>query len=235
MARLTYAISLFTIFVAAAACGSNSSSTPDALVCTAPDMQCVTGTCTNTNTDEQNCGTCGNVCKGGAYCKAQPDGCTCPNPENFIGTDVPASSLLDFFFSQQMIHVGFGGVTGTAQLNALGVIVSQNSAFGITMVDTDYTLKEGVTSIPAALAAYNVSVGGGQPTFDALYQATSGTIRFDTITCAGGKAELKGTITDAHFQGVKGTLPNIQVDPNGCFFDVAKLTFDITGDDSGCP
>ncbi|HTJ46103.1 MAG TPA: hypothetical protein VL463_28555 [Kofleriaceae bacterium] len=248
MARLTYAISLFTIFVAAAACGSISSSTPDApviqttdapppidgmpdaLVCTAPDMQCVTGTCTNTNTDEQNCGTCGNVCKGGAYCKAQPDGCTCPG--DFLPDPTNSSGVLAIFqqISQVHFNIGIGGFAGTNGLDALIVVVSTASTGG-TEVDKDYTLTDPTQGFPPPVPIVSAGYGvdPSSQSADASYVATAGTVRFSTLSCDANGSELKGTITDATFQGVKGNLlgGQAQIDPNGCTFTVAKLDFDI--------
>lgn len=255
MARLTYAISLFTIFVAAAACGSNSSSTPDApviqttdapppidgmpdaLVCTAPDMQCVTGTCTNTNTDEQNCGTCGNVCKGGAYCKAQPDGCTCPG--DFLLAQTNSNDPLTIFqqISQVHFNIGIGPFVNNG-LDALVVVVSTAQTGG-TDVDTDYTLTDPTQSFPPTPPVVSALYGvdPNSMTADASYVAVSGTVRFSALACSPTGAEIKGTLTDVKFQGVKGDLlgGQAQVDPNGCTFTVTKVDFDIKSSNSCTP
>ena len=239
--------------LAAAACGSNSSGTPDApvvkqpdappppdapvdaLVCTAPEAECTTGMCTNTNTDEQNCGSCGNVCQGGAYCDATQGTDPCHCPGDFLPNDLPSAGL-DTFFSQAGFHIGVAptpDATTIGQLDALIVLVNLNTT-GTTVIDTDYTLKSGF-SFPSVLAAYNIQAGTGTPSADAEYQATAGTIRFSKIDCASGQAEFVGTIKNATFSGVTGTPPNVQVDPNGCSFTVDTVTFDIKGSDSACP
>lgn len=250
MARLTYApLALaLTLPLALTACGKNTSSNPDApvvittdapppidampdaLVCTAPQKDCGTGVCIDTSSDEQNCGDCNTVCQGGAFCKPQPDGCTCPG--NFLGTDIP-SSVLDVHQTQQPIsgvnvHIAAAPLPDGGQVNALVFLAITNGGSGFPDIDTDYTLKKGLSfTQPNVLAAYNAQLGGAIPTADAEYEATAGTLRFSTATCDTTGFEFKGTITDATFSGATFSGMNITIDPNGCTFQIPSLTFDI--------
>src|SRR5262249_23130612 len=69
---------------------------PDALVCTAPEKECTPGMCTDTSSDEQNCGDCGTVCKAGSECKPQPMGCTCVT--NFLPAAATGSTIQPIMF-----------------------------------------------------------------------------------------------------------------------------------------
>ena len=246
MARLFYApLALaLTLPLALTACGSKNSNNgtpdapvvvttdapppdagpPDALVCVDPQMDCGTGVCVDTSSDEQNCGACNKVCQGGAYCKPQPDGCTCPAA--FIPADIP-SNPLDIHQVQSIggsnIHIAGAPLADGGQVNVLLFI-----DVGLPDVNTSYTLKSGISfTQPNVLAAYNAQVGGTVPTADAYYDVTAGTLKFTTVACDANGFEYKGTIKNATFQGAQFTGMNIQVDPQGCTFDVATINFDI--------
>lgn len=62
-------LALFAAVVGVACGDSGDTPRPDALVCGADEMVC-SGTCASTLTDEQNCGTCGNVCGANDACVA---------------------------------------------------------------------------------------------------------------------------------------------------------------------
>ncbi len=246
MARLTYALVPFALLAATAACSSKSSSSPpdapmimtadapppvdampDALVCQAPTMNC-SGTCINTTTDEQNCGSCGNACKGGEFCDPSKNSgtCSCPMPANILGTDIPKNAgdqHQSMSLGQATLHIAAAPVTVGAQTNALVFL-----SVGLPDVNKDYTLKSGISfSQPNVLAAYNGSLGGGMPMADAYYDATGGTLRFSSVACTAQGFAYTGTLTNVTFQGATISGMNIQVDPNGCMFTVASLTFDI--------
>ena len=245
MARLFYAPIAFALALplALTACSSKNSANnpdapvvittdapppdagiPDALVCTAPQKDCGSGACVDTSSDEQNCGDCNVVCKGGAYCKAQPDGCTCPAA--FIPSNIP-SNPLDVHQVQSIggtnIHIAAAPLADGGQINALIFI-----DIGLPTAGQDYTLKSGISfSQPNVLAAYNAQLGGAVPTADAYYDVTAGTLHFTSVACDTNGFEYKGTIKAATFQGATFTGMNIQVDPAGCTFDVANIAFDI--------
>jgi hypothetical protein len=249
MARLSYAVPFALVLTFAASCGSKSASTPDAvvvkvtdapppidgmpdaLVCIAPEMMCTAGACTNTNTDEQNCGACGTVCQGGAACKAPPDGCTCP--AGFLPDNIPASGLTDIFITQlNAVHlsIGIGGFGSTNGLDGLmSLVVTPNTT--ATMIDTDYTLSApssgGIPTQPVIAALYGIDISN--MTADSQFVAVSGTVRYSILQCEAGGSEMKGTLTDVKFQGATGGIASggFTVDPNGCTFTVTKVTFDI--------
>jgi hypothetical protein len=250
MARLIYPLALaLTLPLALTACGSKNSSNngtdapvvittdapppdagmPDALVCVDPQKDCGTGVCVDTSSDEQNCGACGMVCQGGAYCKPQPAGCTCP--AGFL----PASMTGIIHQTQSVggTNIQIAAATDTQGTQTNGLIFI---AVTFPTVNTDYTLKSGISfTQPNVLAAYNVTLGGTIPSADAYYQAVAGTLRFSTATCDTTGFEFKGTIKNATFQGATVSGMNIQVDPNGCTFTVANMAFDITVPDPPGP
>lgn len=250
--RLSF-VALALACSAAAACGSNSSGNPDApvikttdappppdampdaLVCTAPEMMCTTGSCTNTNTDEQNCGSCGNVCQGGAFCDAtQTDPCHCPNPADFLPDNLQPGTLLPDIFQQiTQVHfnIGIGPFAdGTGKIDGLVAVVSTASTGG-TQTNKDYTLTDptssGLPTPPVISALYGIDIGTMRA--DAQYVATSGTVRFKTLQCDAQGTEIQGTLTDVTFQGIKGDLMagTAMVDPNGCSFTVTSMDFDM--------
>ena len=251
MARLSYAPIAFALALplALTACSSKNSSNnpdapvvittdapppdagiPDALVCTAPQKDCGSGACVDTSSDEANCGDCGHVCQGGAYCKPQPDGCTCPG--NFLGTNIDASGTdihqVQSPISGVNVHIAAAPLTDGLQLNALVILTITNNGAGFPQVGQDYQLKKGLSfSQPNVLAAYNAQLGGAVPSADAYYEATAGTLNFTAATCDDTGFELKGKITGATFSGAMFSGMNITIDPNGCTFDIPTFTFDI--------
>jgi len=58
-------------------------------VCTSGQI-CVNGTCTNTNTDSNNCGKCGNVCTSGQICVNGT--CQCPSGTTLCGGTCKSST-----------------------------------------------------------------------------------------------------------------------------------------------
>jgi hypothetical protein len=251
MTRLVYVV---PFALALLACGSKSSDTPDAAVilttdahppdapppdafsCSAPLMECSAMECTDVSNDEQNCGACGTVCKGGEFCSATtPKGCTCP--EAFVPSNRAASGLdVIQYVAQFNLGIGFGPINNTTRLDGLLAVVAPD-----TDVTKTYDLSKSGGSLlspPMLVAAYNVTQGGGALGFsaDAFYKVTSGTLKFDVVCTAAAGGEIKGTLTDATFSGatISTTTGSVTVDPDGCTFQVAKLTFDIKKDGT-CP
>ena len=193
--------------------------------------------CTDVSKDEQNCGSCGNACKGGEFCSAAPKLCACPSPANFLGTDI-TPSMFDQVINQSVFQIGIGPAIGGTSLNAL--LIGAQTGQGGTVIDKNYTLTApsggGIPSFPLVAALYGVDVSGMAA--DATYAVTAGTLRFDTLTHTAAPDpvcdELKGTLTNVTFQGATGSLQTgITVDPQGCTFTIPKLAFDIkTG--AGC-
>ena len=184
----------FLSFLAAlAACGSNNSSSadaggdapviatadamppdaapPDALVCTAPTMNCG-DICIDTSSDTQNCGSCGNVCQGGAYCSS-----TCMCPDAFVPGTASKTADRSIPVTQYNIDVGIKPIDGTNGQNALVLIIPDPGT-----TTQSYDLK-GPSSFPLLAAGYNADLSGFVPSADAYYVATAGTITFDTV-CA---------------------------------------------------
>src|SRR5687767_998891 len=109
--RLCFLLSVSFVF-ALAACGDNShkvfedagvdtnvppmidaavDAPPDALMCSGTGEMICNNTCINTNTDNNNCGSCGNACTGGT-CQS---GICCPTGQtNCGGTCVDLTTSL---------------------------------------------------------------------------------------------------------------------------------------------
>lgn len=179
---------------------------PDAEPC--PSGEC-DGVCVNFDEDELTCGDCQTACAGGEWC----NGGTCECPAGFV----PASPafLFDSVQAQGPATIGIGifSMSGSH-----GLIVPYTT--GATTVGQDYVLTEGgLGTLPAIFAGYNVDIQS--MTFDAAYAATAGTLVFDEICDVG----FSGHATGLTFRGVSGGFNNPMIDPNGCSFDVASLTF----------
>src|SRR5579862_1292826 len=240
MARLTYAT--FALLAFAACSSKNTASTPDAkppidaappidappdaLVCTPPLMMCTTGACTDTTTDENNCGTCGMVCQGGAFCGPMPTNGACQCPGNFLTGTIAGNIIAPLTFSSFTFDLGLA-TAGTSNNGLLSIVNA--SATGATVANMNYTLTGSSFSFPTIAAAYNLT-SLNPPTADAYYLATAGTVNY-SILCA---HEQKGTLKNVTFQGATLSGMNFTVDPNGCTFDVASLDFDIS-DGTKCP
>jgi hypothetical protein len=180
-------------------------------LCSAPTPDDCDGVCTHLGTDEQNCGSCGNPCQGGAYCSG--GGCMCP------AAFVPASPtfLQSQMIDQDPILIGAGGF-----LNAGVHLLAAGVEVGVTEIGQPYQLSEETLGTAPFLGAfYNYSP---PLSFDAAYLATAGTVTFTAICDVG----LAGTATGVTFRGVSGTdfnNPNPMIDPEGCSFEVASVTF----------
>jgi len=178
--------------------------------CSAPMMTCGTS-CLDVTTDEENCGGCGTECNGGEACNASA--CACA-PTDFVPPTLVESQF------DQLMDVG-GGITVALNPN-LGdginpFIVGYDAQ---TPVDMDIDLSM-VTlgDAPFVAAGYNFSLDTN--TIDATFVATAGTLHIDEV-CA---THLEGTLTNATFKGSTGGFTNPTVDPDGCTFTVATVTF----------
>jgi hypothetical protein len=191
------------------------SSPPDAFVCTM-DV-CPGDVCTNFDTDPEHCGDCDTACQSGASCTGGD--CMC------IGNFLPSSLTTNIM---DMIRDDLTGV----YIAVKPFIASEIDLFAVGYATTGVTAGphtlDGSTlpDPPFVLAAYNVDTSTFEP--EAAFAAISGTLIL-TKACDVGAS---GTLTDATFQAA--TLIPPQVDPNGCTFDVASVTFTI-GTPDDCP
>lgn len=254
MTRLSYALIPFAL-LAAVGCSSKSSGTapdapvitttdapppidamPDALVCTAPEKQCVTGTCTNTDTDEKNCGDCNVVCKGGQACTT--GACACP--ASFLPdtrTADPASDRV-LAISQIKSEIGFAPINNGPRVDALLVSIGTDAS-NMTLLNHAYDMTNNangasVLSPPVIAAFYNVDASSQMPSADAYYIPTAGTLKFTKI-CA---TEIAGTLTNPTFSGASFDQQtfSFSVDPAGCTFKITgTMNFDIQQGATGCP
>lgn len=205
-----------------AACGDDGSTTvlidaaPDgppidaAPVCSAPNMMCGTS-CLDVSADELNCGACGTECNGGEACNASA--CACA-PTDFVPAMLEAGQF------DQLMAVGQG----------ITIALNPNLGDGInpfivgfdaqTPVDMDIDLSTiTLGSAPFVGAGYNFDIQTNA--IDASFVATAGTLHIDQV-CA---THLEGTLTDATFRGISGGFSNPTIDPDGCMFTVATVTF----------
>lgn len=191
---------------------------PDSTVCGAPTKLCG-GTCLPVNEDEQNCGDCGVVCKGGQACEN-----TCVCPPAFVPATIEPTNFDQFD--------GANGVQVAIAPNIAGSINPLIIGYSATdpVLDTDIDLST-VTlgEAPFVGAAYRFDLT--TMTTDAAYVATAGTLN---LTSACGTS-VEGTLTDATFSGILGDLQSqtVTVDPEGCTFTVPTLTFHIGS--TACP
>jgi hypothetical protein len=216
--RTTLSLSLLLIV---AACGDDGSpimivdAMPDAPsidaapVCAAPMMTCGTS-CLDVTSDEENCGGCGTECKGGQTCTASA--CACPPA--FVPATLAASQF------DQIMDVG-NGISVAFNPNIDGSINPFIVGFDAqTAVNTDIDLSGiAIGDTPFVGAGYNFDIS--TTTIDASYVATQGTLHL-TQLCA---THVEGTLTNATFKGITGGFTNPTVDPDGCTFTVATVTF----------
>lgn len=216
MAAVRSLLSFVLMFVA---CGDNHApvaidAMPDAAVdappaCTTPNMMCG-ASCLDVSVDEENCGSCGTECNGGEACTA--NACACPSP--FIPPTLGADQF------DQFMSVGMG----------ISIALNPNFGDGInpfivgfdaqTALDTDIDLSAiPLGEVPFVGAGYHFDLGTNS--LDATYVATAGTLRI-TENCA---THLEGTLAGATFRGTMGGLTNPTIDPDGCMFTVATVTF----------
>lgn len=210
------------ILIVAAACGDDGSTTmivdamPDAPLidaaptCSAPNMMCG-GACLDVTTDEENCGSCGMTCNGGEACNGSA--CACA-PTDFVPATLAESEF------DQLMAVGQG----------ITIALNPNLNNGIhpfivgydaqTPIDADIDLST-VTlgTAPFVGAGYNFDLGTNA--IDASFVATAGTLHIDEV-CA---THMEGTLTNATFRGITGGFTNPTIDPDGCTFTVASVTF----------
>jgi hypothetical protein len=248
MARLTYAT--FALLAFAAACGSKNGggapdapvvmlpdappppdAMPDALVCNPPQMMCTPGSCTDTTTDESNCGSCGMVCQGGAFCGPMPTNGACQCPTDFVPDTIATNALLSNNAAHLLLDVApFAGTNGP------DAFVLVTATAGTTT--GNFTFTGGLTP-PIVALAYNLNLASQSA--DSYFVAVSGKMNISTFTCNPTNpnigSEIKGTLTNVKFQGATGSLMsmNLMVDPNGCTFTVPSLSFDITSSTACTP
>lgn len=212
--------SLFLLLIVAA-CGDDGSVTlvdaaPDsppidsAPACTTPSMMCGAA-CLDVSKDEANCGSCGNECNGGEACNA--NACACA-PTDFV----PAALVESQF--DQLMGVGQG----------ITIALNPNIGDGInpfivgydaqTPIDADIDLSTiTLGNAPFVGAGYGFDLQTNE--IDASFFATAGTLHIDEV-CA---THMEGTLTNATFRGITGGFTNPAVDPDGCMFTVASVTF----------
>jgi hypothetical protein len=204
-----------------AACGDDGNTTlivdamPDAPpidsapACSAPMMMCG-ASCLDVSSDEENCGSCGMECRGGEACTAN----TCACPTMFVPATLTESQF------DQLMAVG-GGIS---------IALNPNIGDGInpfivgydaqTPIDADIDLSM-VTLGEAPFVGAGYGFDLGTNTIDASYVATAGTLHIDEV-CA---THMEGTLTNATFSGITGGFTNPTIDPDGCTFTVATVTF----------
>jgi hypothetical protein len=206
-----------------AACGDDGSTMlivdamPDAPpidsapTCGAPSMMCG-ASCLDVSSDEENCGACGEICGGGEACIASA--CDCPDP--FVPATLTAGGFDQIMAVGQGITIAINPNLGTG-INPF--IVGYDAA---TPDDMDIDLST-VTlgEAPFVGAGYGFDIG--TMAIDASYVATAGTLRI-TERCA---THVEGTLTNATFQGISGGFTNPTLDPEGCTFTVATVTFEM--------
>lgn len=221
--------SLF-LFLIVAACGDDGSNPtivdamPDAPpvdsapACTTPNMMCGTS-CLDVSTDEANCGSCGMECNGGQACNTNT--CRCA-PQDFVPPTLTAGQF------DQLMDVGQG----------ISIALNPNIGDGInpfivgydaqTPIDTDIDLSTiAVGDTPFVALGYHFDLGTNS--IDATFLATSGTLHIDQL-CA---THMEGTLTGATFKGTTGGFTNPAVDPAGCTYPIATVTFAMG--DTACP
>ena len=130
----------------------------------------------------------------------------------------PASSLASAF------------AAGMAALSATAALIARDRDGGLgqrietPMSDALLEASSIVTTRieknpPFVGAGYNFDLGTN--TIDASYVATAGTLHIDEV-CA---THMEGTLTNATFTGITGGFTNPTIDPDGCTFTVASVTF----------
>jgi hypothetical protein len=182
---------------------------PDAFVCT---MTTCGTACVDITSDELHCDGCDLPCQTGATCTNSS--CVCPPGFLPADLDVGVQEMVrgDLFPGAHVAIYPF-------LANELDLAMVGYAMIG-TQIGTPYTLTDTLGSAPFVAAAFNFDFSA--MTAQAAYYATSGTLTFTTACSVG----TTGTLTDATFQTVAG-LMNPTIDPNGCSFTVASLTFDI--------
>jgi hypothetical protein len=209
------------------ACGDNGSvPVPDAAVdapppdaameCGAPTKLCG-ATCIAITEDEDNCGDCGVVCKGGEACSGT---CACPQP--FVPATITPGQF-DQFRMQGAATVAISPEFGT---NGIHPILVGYSATTPLATDIDLATVP-LGQLPFVAAGYGLDLGTMMT--DASYTAVSGTLRL-TRACA---TEAEGTLTNATFRGVNGGLTAPVIDPLGCTFTVPSVVFHVMT--AACP
>lgn len=231
MTKLLASTSCLAALLASAAlagCGGDKTATPDAPVVkivdaaidAAPDAPACPkdsceGTCVDLATDPMHCGSCTNACQSGGVCGGTPPACSCPAA--FLQPTHAGSANDIFQNATANLRVGIGFEPDAGGLN--GLIIGWNPA--MTMTGQAYNLAGAVLGTPPLVAAgYHFDMATFQP--KAAFYATAGTLTFTSI-CASG---VSGTLTDAQFSAVAG-LMNPTVDPAGCGFSMASLTFSL--------
>ncbi|MCA9674911.1 MAG: hypothetical protein KC464_07750 [Myxococcales bacterium] len=227
--RLSLVASLASlVLVPLAACGSDTGDAPDASLQLldappppdaepppdAPACQLTEcdGLCTDTDVDPLNCGVCGMECQGGAECSGGD--CVC------VVDYVPATP--SFLFSQTNGTAVPGATAGFGIYSYAGVANLMLAAYptDTVVIGQDYDLSMGTVGTPPLLGvSYDFDVQNQMPS-NVIHYATAGTLVFDTI-CTDG---FTGHATDVTFSGVT-SLTNPTIDPNGCTFTVASVSF----------
>lgn len=181
----------------------------DAPTCSAPMKMCG-NSCLDVSSDEENCGDCGVECGGGEACTASA--CACPTP--FVPATLEAGQF------DQLFDAG-GGLTIAFNPNIDGSINPFVVGFDAqTPIDADIDLSTvTVGDAPLVGAGYNFDLN--TMAIDASYIVTQGTLHLDQA-CA---THVEGTLTNATFQGITGGFENPAIDPDGCTFTVATVTF----------
>lgn len=190
---------------------------PDAAGCLFTECP-VSGVCTDLDTDVTNCGKCDNVCQGGATCGGGD--CAC------ITDYVPANPT--FLFNQVSdggiitgVSLGFGVYGHPGGGGIADVLVAGYDMAGVTTGAPGYDLSTIELGTPPLLGVtYDFDIQTQTPS-SVVHFATAGTLVFDTV-CTGG---FSGHATDVTFSGVSGGLTSPMIDPEGCSFTVASVSF----------
>ena len=184
--------------------------------CTAPSKTCG-ASCIDVSGDEDNCGDCGVVCKGGAACDS-----TCACPAAFVGASLDAGQF-DQFQAAGGLTIAINPNLGSGAINPFIVGYNATVALGTNIDLSKVTLGDA----PFVALGYRFSLDTND--VDAAYVATAGTLEL-TQACS---THVQGTLTNATFKGIDGDFMDPELDPDGCTFDVATVTFSMGA--GACP